>query len=142
ALAPEMSQGPSAPMPMLPFKVRHLKRYQEISRLLRYVRPDLWQGEGEEAELLAGDAAPGRLDDADRLAAELEALGPTFIKLGQLLSTRADLLPMPYLTALSRLQDKIEPFPFEEVEQIVSTELSVRLSKAFSEFDRTPLAAA
>jgi predicted unusual protein kinase regulating ubiquinone biosynthesis (AarF/ABC1/UbiB family) len=76
------------------------------------------------------------------LAADLEKLGPTFIKLGQLLSTRADLLPAPYLEALSRLQDQIEPFPFAEVDQIVSAELGVRLSKAFAEFHTQPLAAA
>jgi len=129
-------------MPMLPFKVRHLKRYQEISRLLRYVRPDLWQGE-EETELLAdAQGGEGRLDDAERLAADLEALGPTFIKLGQLLSTRADLLPLPYLKALARLQDRVAPFSFAEVEAIVASELGVRLSKAFAEFDAEPLAAA
>lgn len=68
--------------------------------------------------------------------------GPTFIKLGQLLSTRADPLPPIYLTALARLQDDVEPFSFAEVEKIVTTELSVRISKAFSSFDAAPLAAA
>jgi len=128
---------------MFPFKVRHLKRYQEISRLLRYVRPELWQGGGA-AESGPGEAAAGegRDGDAERLAAELERLGPTFIKLGQLLSTRADLLPFPYLKALARLQDRVAPFPFAEVERIVAGELGVRLSKAFSEFESTPLAAA
>ena len=80
--------------------------------------------------------------EAQELAAELEKFGPTFIKLGQLLSTRADLLPAPYLEALSRLQDHIEPFPYEEVDRMVSGELGVRISKAFSEFDPEPLAAA
>lgn len=128
-------------MPMLPFKVRHLKRYQEISRLLRYVRPDLWQDEAE-AELLGQEEGGEPSADAERLAADLEALGPTFVKLGQLLSTRADLLPLPYLKALARLQDRVAPFPFAEVEAIVAAELGVRLSKAFAEFDAEPLAAA
>jgi predicted unusual protein kinase regulating ubiquinone biosynthesis (AarF/ABC1/UbiB family) len=79
---------------------------------------------------------------AEQLARDLEAMGPTFVKLGQLLSTRADLLPLPYLTALSRLQDRVEPFSFADVERIVQAELNVRLSKAFSRFDATPLAAA
>ena len=79
---------------------------------------------------------------AEELASDLEKLGPTFIKLGQLLSTRGDLLPEPYLEALARLQDHIEPFSFDEVEQIVSTELGARLSKLFAEFDREPTAAA
>jgi predicted unusual protein kinase regulating ubiquinone biosynthesis (AarF/ABC1/UbiB family) len=76
------------------------------------------------------------------LAKDLEKLGPTFIKLGQLLSTRADLLPAPYLDALTRLQDHIEPFPYEEVDRIVSSELGVRISKAFEEFDPIPIGAA
>jgi predicted unusual protein kinase regulating ubiquinone biosynthesis (AarF/ABC1/UbiB family) len=79
---------------------------------------------------------------AEELADDLEKLGPTFIKLGQLLSTRADLLPSTYLDALSRLQDQIEPFSFEEVEQIVTTEIGVRISKAFSDFETSPFAAA
>ena len=62
-----------------------------------------------------------------------EKLGPTFVKLGQLLSTRVELLPRAYLQALDRLQDKVEPFAYEEVEAIVSSELGVRMSKAFSE---------
>src|SRR6185369_1388530 len=66
----------------------------------------------------------------------------TFIKLGQLLSTRADLLPEPYLEALARLQDQIEPFPFAEVERIVTSELGGRLSKLFLEFETQPAAAA
>jgi predicted unusual protein kinase regulating ubiquinone biosynthesis (AarF/ABC1/UbiB family) len=79
---------------------------------------------------------------ADELAQDLEKMGPTFIKLGQLLSTRADFLPPAYIQALTRLQDKIDPFPFEEVEAIVSSELGVRISKAFSAFEPKPLATA
>src|SRR5438105_4885428 len=55
---------------------------------------------------------------------------------------RRDLLPAPYIEALSRLQDDVAPFPFEDVERIVTEELGARISKAFAEFDRTPLAAA
>ena len=69
-------------------------------------------------------------------------MGPTFIKLGQLLSSRADLLPTPYLDALARLHNQIEPFPFSEVETIVTSELGVRMSKAFTAFEREPIAAA
>jgi predicted unusual protein kinase regulating ubiquinone biosynthesis (AarF/ABC1/UbiB family) len=76
------------------------------------------------------------------LADDLESMGPTFVKLGQILSSRPDLLPDPYIKALSRLQDKVKPFPYEEVEQIIVSELGVRLSKAFTHFDREPLAAA
>ena len=80
--------------------------------------------------------------EAEAFARDLEALGPTFIKLGQLLSTRADLLPPEYLAALARLQDNVEPFPYEQIEQILCDEIGVRLSKAFERFDPSPIAAA
>ena len=79
---------------------------------------------------------------AEAFAKDLESLGPTFIKLGQILSTRADLLPPAYLDALARLQDDVEPFPYEDVERTIREELCVRLSHAFVEFDRIPIAAA
>jgi ubiquinone biosynthesis protein len=69
-------------------------------------------------------------------------MGPTFIKFGQLLSSRPDLLPEPYLKALARLQDKVKPFPYAQVEEIVASELGVRISKAFSFFEEKHLAAA
>jgi predicted unusual protein kinase regulating ubiquinone biosynthesis (AarF/ABC1/UbiB family) len=92
-----------------------------------------------------GRNAPDTNDEPEapeQLAHDLEQLGPTFIKLGQLLSTRADLLPPAYLEALARLQDEIEPFPFEDAQRIVEDDLGVRLSKAFSVFEERPLAAA
>jgi ubiquinone biosynthesis protein len=80
--------------------------------------------------------------DAQELTCEVERLGPTFVKLGQLLSTRADLLQPAYADALARLQDSVEPFPFADVTRIIEEELSVRLSKGFAEFEEAPLAAA
>ncbi|HEX9942594.1 MAG TPA: AarF/ABC1/UbiB kinase family protein [Thermoanaerobaculia bacterium] len=124
----------------LSLKPEHLKRYKDIARLLiQHGRSDIVKA----AELPDTEAAEEAVaGDPEKLAQDLEALGPTFIKLGQLLSTRTDLLPQPYLDALARLQDRVEPFSFAEVEEIVSTELGVRISKAFSDFDSTPLAAA
>ncbi len=78
----------------------------------------------------------------EALAHDLEEMGPTFIKLGQLLSTRPEFLPQSYLDALARLQDKVKPFRADAVEEIVSSELGVRLSKGFLEFDLEPIAAA
>jgi len=80
--------------------------------------------------------------DPKELADDLEKMGPTFIKFGQLLSSRPDLLPEPYLKALARLQDKVKPFPYQEVEEIISSELGIRISKAFSFFEERHLAAA
>jgi len=129
----------------LSLKPESLKRYKDIIALLiKYGRSDLVKQAslaktgGNHTSAVATTVAP----KAEELATDLESLGATFIKLGQLLSTRGDLLPKPYLDALSRLQDQVEPFPYEEVEQIVSSELGVRISKAFAEFDREPEAAA
>jgi predicted unusual protein kinase regulating ubiquinone biosynthesis (AarF/ABC1/UbiB family) len=79
---------------------------------------------------------------AERLADDLEEMGPAYVKLGQVLSSRPDLLPPRYTKALARLQDDVQPFSFEEVSVIVEAELGVRLSKAFATFDAEPLAAA
>src|SRR5258708_36778220 len=128
----------------LSFKPERIKRYKDmVALLIKYGRSDLVQQNdldliGGHSEALATTAEP----KAEELAADLEKLGPTFIKLGQLLSTRGDLLPEPYLEALGRLQDRIEPFSFAEVRQIVSSELGGVISKWFCEFDRGPAAGA
>jgi len=123
----------------------HVKRYKEICvLLLKYGRSDLASAI-DLGESFGGEQLPTRTADGappDELAADLEAMGPTFVKLGQVLASRPDLLPEPYLKALSRLQDDVKPFPFEDVEKIVSEELGVRLSKAFARFDAKPIAAA
>lgn len=131
-------------MVMVSLKPDRLKRYKDVAMLLiKYGRSDLISVAGLEGSVLPDEiAAETEIAPAEELAKDLEKLGPTFIKLGQLLSTRADLLPGPYLDALERLQDQIEPFPYEEVERIVSGELGVRISKAFLDFDPVPLAAA
>jgi predicted unusual protein kinase regulating ubiquinone biosynthesis (AarF/ABC1/UbiB family) len=125
-------------------KPERLKRYKDVAMLLiKYGRSDLISVAGLEGSVLPDElAAESEAAPAEDLAKDLEKLGPTFIKLGQLLSTRADLLPGPYLDALTRLQDQIEPFPYDEVERIVSGELAVRMSKAFADFEPTPVAAA
>jgi predicted unusual protein kinase regulating ubiquinone biosynthesis (AarF/ABC1/UbiB family) len=127
----------------LSLKPEHVKRYTDIARLLiTHGRGDLVKG--IDADLPDDDplSAAAGTGDPEQLAKDLEALGPTFIKLGQLLSTRSDLLPAPYLDALARLQDRVEPFPFEQVETIVASEIGARISKAFLDFDHVPLAAA
>jgi predicted unusual protein kinase regulating ubiquinone biosynthesis (AarF/ABC1/UbiB family) len=116
-----------------------LSRYRELARFAAKYR---------HADFVArADANPvvrpeGDVREAEAFARDLETLGPTFIKLGQLLSTRSDLLPPAYLDALARLQDSVDPFPSEDVERIVQEELRVRLSKAFESFDPAPIAAA
>lgn len=117
-----------------------LKRYKDILLLLaRHGKAGSVSRFGLDAE---SEEATGGSSDPDALPDDLERLGPTFIKLGQLLSSRADLLPDRYRKALSRLQDKVKPFPFSEVETLIEAELGARLSKLFSSFDPEPLAAA
>ena len=122
---------------------KHLKRYKDIGLLLwKYGNADMVHQFGLRAALGEEDPAPDQAADPEELVNDLERMGPTFVKLGQILSSRADLLPEVYLRALSRLQDKVKPFPYEEVEEIVTSELGVRISKAFLRFDPEPLAAA
>jgi len=116
-----------------------LGRYTDLAWFAaKYGRADFFT-----RALNGGEHRPGAdAASAREFATDLESLGPTFVKLGQILSTRADLLPPEYLEALGRLQDKVEPFPYEDVERIIREELGVRISHAFLEFDPVPIAAA
>jgi predicted unusual protein kinase regulating ubiquinone biosynthesis (AarF/ABC1/UbiB family) len=106
-------------------RVRHAKRYAEIARLL------LKHGKPEEEP-----------EDARALADDLESMGPAFIKLGQLLSTRTDLLPAAYCEALSRLQDDVEVLAPGVVAEVVEAELGMPPTDAFEHWDAEPLASA
>jgi ubiquinone biosynthesis protein len=77
-----------------------------------------------------------------RLVRALEELGPTFIKFGQVLSTRPDILPPDFITALSELQDHVPGFPVQDVARVLEEELQLPPDKLFAEFDHEPLAAA
>ena len=125
----------------------HLKRYRDLAVLIaKYGRPGMVKQVGlDEAIDPTEPATPSSGDPkalGQALAKDLEEMGPTYVKLGQLLSTRYDILPEAYCEALTRLQDNVEPFPFEEVEQIVNAEVGLRISKAFSDFEAVPIAAA
>ncbi|PIX33606.1 MAG: hypothetical protein CO097_01170 [Candidatus Infernicultor aquiphilus] len=72
----------------------------------------------------------------------LEELGPTFVKLGQILSTRPDLIPPDYIEELQKLQDKVPPFAYDQVEQIIKRELGADISKIFKSFEQKAFAAA
>jgi len=123
-----------------------IKKYRDIASLfIRYGGLDVLRHPSFHPALHLGfDDAPPEPGSGDPsgLADDLEALGPTFIKLGQLLSTRADLLPQEYLDALGRLQDHVAPFPIKEVRRIIADELGKPISKIFKTFEAEPLAAA
>jgi ubiquinone biosynthesis protein len=130
---------------------RHIERYVEILTVLfKYGFGDLISSlkieqyidlgrrvfSGKEREKLDSLSRPERL----RMA--LEELGPTFIKLGQVLSARADLLPNEFIRELTKLQDDVPPVPHEEVEKVLSTELKGTQNELFRDVEREPLAAA
>ena len=79
---------------------------------------------------------------AEQFTSDLEALGPTFVKIGQMLSTRPDLVPPEYITALCRLQDQVMPAELDVIEAQIASELGAPLKKLFAEFDPVPLGTA
>src|SRR5216684_9071087 len=127
---------------------RHPERYFEIFGILRkyelhHVAAQFLNHQHEEDDdfLLDGHYEEEE-DHAAGLASALEELGPCFIKMGQLLSTRPDLLPANYIQALSRLQDTIQPVPAARIIQIVQSELHAPIGQLFQSFDDQPLATA
>jgi ubiquinone biosynthesis protein len=130
-------------------QARYLGRYRDITQVL------VSHGFGYLAEqlgllpllsfprrLVFRSPPSPRLGTAVRLREMLIALGPTFVKLGQLLSTRPDLLPAEYIVELSKLQDTVPPFPEELAVATVETELGKPLDALFLHFERQPFAAA
>lgn len=84
----------------------------------------------------SGDSHP------EQFVSDLEALGPTFVKLGQSLSTRPDMVPPEYLAALERMQDNVDPLPFQSVQEVIERELGMRPDRVFSRIDEAPLGCA
>jgi len=130
---------------------RHLNRYHRILRVLfKYGFNDLVDRLHIDQYLESGlqmiNRKPreqiSRLSRPERLRLVFEELGPTFIKLGQLLSTRPDLIPPDFLDELAKLQDDIPPFSLEEVHTIFREELGRLPEEIFHYFDAEPLAAA
>jgi len=130
---------------------RHLNRYQRILRVLfkygfndlvdrlhidQYLETGLQMINRKPREQLDRHSRPARL----RMA--MEELGPTFIKLGQLLSTRPDFIPSEYLDELAKLQDSVPPFTYEEVQQIFQEECGRDPADIYEYFDAKPVAAA
>jgi predicted unusual protein kinase regulating ubiquinone biosynthesis (AarF/ABC1/UbiB family) len=128
----------------LSLRPEHLRRYRDIAWLLwKHGRADWVTDSGLDKHV--GEDFKEKKDDGagpESLARDLEALGPTFVKIGQMLASRPDMLPPAYLDALGRLQDHVEPIPFEQIEEVINAELPARPSRVFSEIDPQPLAAA
>ena len=137
---------PSAYMLLSP---KHLPRLAAIVGLFtRYGLRDVARQQGLLALIDGGEAdlppeeAAERSEQAECFRKRLVELGPAYVKLGQLLSTRPDLLPEPYIRELERLQDDVGPIALEDVERTIEEELGGRLSKLFDRFDREPLGTA
>ena len=81
-------------------------------------------------------------DRGRRLREMLDELGPTFVKFGQLLSTRPDIVPPDVIVELQKLQDDVTAFPMTDVERVVREELGLTIAQAFLDFDEQPIAAA
>ncbi len=125
------------------FEESRTRRYAAMARLLvRHGHSDLVSGASLDEYADGADESHETTDKAEAFAADLESMGPTFIKLGQLLSTRFDLLPASYTTALSRLQDEVEPFGFDVVQATIENELGSDIRHLFADFDPDPVAAA
>ncbi len=128
-------------------KTRNLGTYRDLLLLFtRYGRKDFRLSLSTEDILLpeaeSTEIEPDVQARAKAFAEALKKMGPTYVKFGQLLSTRPDIVPPEYIEALESLQDDLEPFSFADVERIIEEDLGVRISKAFEHFDATPIAAA
>lgn len=130
---------------------RHLNRYNQIIRVMfkygfedliemlhinQYLESGMQMINREPKEQIERHSRP------ERLRMGLEELGPTFIKLGQLLSTRPDFIPPEYVNELSKLQDDVPPFSYADVEEIFLAETGKKPTEVFYRFDETPIAAA
>jgi ubiquinone biosynthesis protein len=130
-------------------RYKHLKRYREIVQVLaRHGFGNLI----DQLELVPYLSLPRRLfrgvtpgpplTAPERMRLAIEELGPTFIKFGQIMSTRPDLIPPPYIAQLVRLQDTVPPAPWEAVNEQLEQELEGSLDALFASFEAEPVAAA
>jgi len=130
---------------------RHIERYRQIISVLfkygfgdiidilhigHYIEIALPKRIRREHEAIEEFTLPERV----RMA--MEELGPTFVKMGQILSTRPDLIPMEFITQFEKLQDDVPPFPFEDAKKTIESELEAPMDTIFQDFDETPVAAA
>jgi len=137
-------------MPTIFQTFRHLRRYQQIGRILtrygfgyvltqlgigRAITPGLERLRFSSAEIL-------RATPAERVRMAIEELGPTFIKLGQILSTRGDIVPPEFIRELEKLQDTVPPTDFASIQAQVEKELKKPLDEVFPTFEPLPVASA
>jgi len=132
-------------------KYRHLNRYLEILKvLIKYGFEDLislsplrnFISLGRKITLKKVDPSIHTLSKWERVRMMLEDLGPTFIKLGQIMSIRPDLVPLDLINELKKLQDSVPPFPVTKAKEIIEIEFGKTINEIFQDFHDTPIAAA
>ncbi len=130
--------------------IRSIRRYRQIGsvlfkygfdQLLEYLNLSHFIARGKRI-FRRSELKIAQLSPAERMRLALEELGPSFIKLGQLLSTRPDVLPQSYITEFAKLQDMVPSFSFEEVRNQIRAELGGEIEELFSCFETDPIAAA
>jgi len=130
-------------------RIRHLQRYRDIAKAFvrngfGYLVKELGLTERFPLSSLrsAASESAGMKTTGERIRLFLEELGPTFIKIGQIASTRPDLLPADIIAELVKLQDHVPPIPFKEAAAVLESELGSPVGELFASFDETPVAAA
>lgn len=108
----------------------------------KYWNSDIFTDSEEDFNTLKAEEESDWDPSPEEFVEDLKKMGPTYVKLGQLLSTRPDMLPPPYLKALANLQDDVESISYEEVEHLFREEIGDRISKAFQSFNKEPMASA
>ncbi len=130
--------------------IRSIRRYRQIGsvlfkygfdQLLEYLNLSHFIARGKRI-FRRSELKIAQLSPAERMRLALEELGPSFIKLGQLLSTRPDVLPQSYITEFAKLQDMVPSFSFEEVRNQIRAELGGEIEELFSCVETDPIAAA
>ncbi len=120
-----------------------LARTAQILRfLLKYRSAGVFTGLDLDVPVPESTEPPPTAGKPEEFVDDLEALGPTFVKIGQALSTRPDMVPAAYIVALERMQDDVAPIPFDDVRATIEESLGTRLNKLFASFDPEPLGCA
>ncbi len=139
-VAPESCLNTTPVVPGSPSLVKGMNRRSQILRLLlRYRNSGVFSGMNLDARAVHDVPPDG---NPEQFVTDLESLGPTFVKLGQMLSTRPDMVPVEFATALERMQENVAPIPVERVAAIIEQELGASVSKLFASFDPVPLGCA
>ncbi len=129
-------------------KYKNIDRYKEISRILAKYGFSILADKLDDSSVInslflkKSKNLSNKYSRAERVKMALEELGPTFVKFGQILSTRYDILPKDIVEQLSNLQDKVKTFEYNIAKQIFETQNDVKIENVFRSFNKKPIAAA